>query len=443
VKQTKEEIMMVHNRFNYNQNQGEGASFKRDSSADSLTRKEESVSRSGRNGGNDGGAAAGGGGGAAAGKSGFTIAKIIAIVALVLALIAMGLSIYCTLLWWDWPWVFTAPALVLAIAALIFAFAFKGHDEAVLCCAAIGAILALAALIWCSVEIVWCNSYQGRLDVVFGGSGGSGGSSGSGTKSLSLLFQLDEKKTELEKQEFMHSKGHLCKGRCYDWSYEKAKLAREIDCKRKVEKWFKDKYLKGGKISHCTSEAVYKGVDTYESSPIHLSHKDIVEGNKFRYPKDSLTHSEKILQETLDTFCAKFDVGKYLERRKECDDHLKNEFKPTCKKEYGGFVFEKGDEEAITKNRDACKLAEDNYIDAKLRGGTNGWPHSISPLSAYFASGVEVKCKMDPTDPRPSWTKVYFKNPKVEDCTPKELSDEDVPYDFFCKVPLKKKGNNP
>ena len=54
----------------------------------------------GRNNDDGGGAAAGGGGGGGGGgaaKSGFTIPKIIALVAAIFTLVALGLSIYCTL----------------------------------------------------------------------------------------------------------------------------------------------------------------------------------------------------------------------------------------------------------------------------------------------------------------------------------------------------------
>jgi len=450
--------MMVHNRFNFNQNQGEGASFKRDSSADSLTRKEESVSRSGHNGGNDGGAAAGGGGGAAAGKSGFTIAKIIAILALVLALIAMGLSIYCTLLWWDWPWVITAPALVLAIVALIFAFAFKGHDEAVLCCAAIGAILALAALIWCAVEIAWCKSYQGPLHKTISNtgsgtgtfldknlldqyefikSGGSGGGSSGGGSSGGGSSGGGGGGSELKALAFLYKNGHFCRGRIFDWSYKKEEMMLKTDCQRKYEKWYMDKYL--SKLSHCTATKIvddvsnvevdaYKGVDTYEQSPIHKTHADIVEGNKIRYPKNSLLHSEKELRNHLDKFCAKFDaeVDKFIEARKKCDDEVKEKLKPECKKKLGGMLYTTSEEEykKMKKDRSLCKFGEKESV------------YEWSKFKKAVGDGVTVQVPnphAKPGDPDQFEKKhVKFTKPKNEKRTPKEL-DETNNEDGFCK----------
>jgi len=352
---------MADYQFNFNQNQEEGVNENQGqglvrSSSDSVPR-EKSVSSSdhyGRNNDDGGGAAAGGGGGGGGGgaaKSGFTIPKIIALVAAIFTLVALGLSIYCTLLWWDWPWVLTAPALALVIVALVFAFVFKGHDEAVLVCAAIGIILALAAIIWCAVELAWCNSYQGQLfskDV---------------EKVVTEVIKIKPNKFEIMK--LKHQNGHICKGRCYDWSNRKERLTMEMDCNRKVEKWYLGKYL--DKMKHCKRSA-YEGVDSYSESPIYQSHEDIVKANKVQYGKGKIlgATADSARKDKLKEICDNFDdAKKFAKKIKKCEKKLKEKYAPKCYEKYGGFLFAKGEPgkndvwEKIKKS-DACKMKVDD-----------------------------------------------------------------------------------
>ena len=90
-----------------------------------------------------------------------------------------------------------------------------------------------------------------------------------------------------------------------------------IDCRRKQEKWFFDKYLteSTSKYSHCSSEGGYNGVDSYRNSPIWQTHWDIVEANKREYNDKT----KKSYQESMDNFCKDFDVSEFTKKRDKCD----------------------------------------------------------------------------------------------------------------------------
>jgi len=247
----------------------------------------------------------------------------------------------------------------LVIVALVFAFVFKGHDEAVLVCAAVGIILALAAIIWCAVELVWCISYQGPIFGNFGQPPSELGSQGSlRTSGIDYFLKLvtDPSNKANKKATIMettHKYGHICKGRCYDWSYRKEILTMRMDCRRKVEKWYLGKFL--DKMKYCNTEA-YDGVDTYSASPIYQSHQDIVDGNKVQYAKKSLSYTAR--KEALKEICDNFNVKKFIDKRKKCDNKLKKKLKPKCFEKFGGYFFEEGKKEKDLE-KDDCKLKID------------------------------------------------------------------------------------
>jgi len=362
---------MADYRLNFNENQGEGEPpVQRLLSSDSVPKdKDASLSdHAGQNnddGGGGGGAAAGGGGGGGAAKFKSTKPMIIALVADVLTAVASVLSCYCSYLWWDWPWVLTVPALALGIVACIMgafnAFGFKGHDEAVYVCAAITIILALAAIIWCAVEIAWCHSYQGSLysDEVDDAIG-------------DFSIKVDTFEEMISKHHYNMEYGHLCKGRCYDWSNRKELLTKKMDCDRKVEKWYLHKYL--DKMPNGCQTSAYLGVDSYSQSPIYQSHGDIVMANKVQYGKSESAEAEqKIRKEKLKDICDNFDgATKLAEKIKECEKKLKKSFKPKCFKEYGGFFFAKGRAVKEIEKKDECEMKVDGtkmYIYTM----TNSW----------------------------------------------------------------------
>jgi len=414
---------MADYQLNFNQNQEEGINENQGqglvrSSSDSVPR-EKSVSSSdhyGRNNDDGGDAAAGGGGGGGTAKSGFTITKIIALVAAIFTLVALGLSIYCTLLWWDWPWVLTAPALALVIVALVFAFVIKGHDEAVLVCAAIGIILALAAIIWCAVELVWCNSYQGELV--------------DGEKYILKTIGKDKK----VKGRIYHDNGHLCKGRCYDWSYRKEALKMAGDCRRKQEKWFSDKYLtkSTSKYSSCSSKGGYNGVDSYRDSPIWQTHEDIVVANK----KEFSSETKKSYQESMDNFCKDFDVSEFTKKRDKCDKKIKKDFEPKCfeNKGKGSILFGKGKKAKKLKEKDGCKseLGEDGTA-TKI----HAWEYSKYAIAmAMGRSGLP-----DLEVPKwPTMIEIGDKHFLANDMNKKE-HDDDKNFPGFCTKSTKSVNN--
>lgn len=322
------------------------ASVQRNSSSDTV-KKEKSPSSDV---GNDGGDGGGNDAAATKQKSGFTIPKIVTLVAAIFLLVALALNIWVTLLWWYWPWVITAPALVLVIVAVVFAFAIKGHDEAVLCCAGIGGVLALSALIWCAVELAWCHSYQGPLHTYDG--------------EVLSVSELTKKTTEIEliqdpylKAKTYSTYGKLCNGRCYDWAHRSAVRTMKIDCDRETEKWFRKKFFTAGQlqITRCDKSG-YEGVDSYHFSPIFQSHRDIVDRNKINYhPSSKSLSSADSLREALGKFCEKFDDAKFIEKRRKCDDKIEEKFKPKCIKEQGGWKYEKGKDSDEIDKLEACR----------------------------------------------------------------------------------------
>merc|ERR1719283_505663 len=139
-----------------------------------------------------------------------------------------------------------------------------------------------------------------------------------------------------------HENGYICQGRCYDWSYQKERLTMKMDCDRKVEKWYLNKYL--DKMSNGCQTSAYEGVDSYWESPIYQSHEDIVKANRVQYGKSGSAKAEqKIWKEKLKDFCDNFDGATELaEKINKCEKKLKKSFKPKCFKEYGGYFFAEG-----------------------------------------------------------------------------------------------------
>ena len=128
-----------------------------------------------------------------------------------------------------------------------------------------------------------------------------------------------------------------------------------IDCRRKQEKWFFDKYLteSTSKYSHCSSEGGYNGVDSYRNSPIWQTHWDIVEANKREYNDKT----KKSYQESMDNFCKDFDVSEFTKKRDKCDEKIEKNFEPKCfeNKGNGRMLFGKGEKAEKLKKKDGCK----------------------------------------------------------------------------------------
>jgi len=227
------------------------------------------------------------------------------------------------------------------IVAVVFAFAIKGHDEAVLCCAGIGGVLALSALIWCAVELAWCHSYQGPVHERPG---------------KTTVEDIEKKTDPYFKAKSYYEYRRFCHGRCYDWAYERARLTLEMDCKRESEKWFMDNFFTESQITITKFKTSgYAGVDSYKSSPIYESHSDVVDSNKYEYhPKSGVPGSASEYKADLDKFCAKFDDSKFIEKRDKCDKKIEEKFEPKCYKEYGKWMFAKGEKAVDIKKKDAC-----------------------------------------------------------------------------------------
>jgi len=278
-------------------------------------------------------------------KSSPELIKILVIVAAVLGLIALILSAWASYLWWHWPWCITAPGLSLAIAAIILVFACSDHEEAALCCACIAIILNACAFIWCAVEIGLCHSYQGPLQP---------------GNWHTVSKNIDSKKHDVDKAYEYYGYKYLCNGRCYDWGFEAEVLSKKMDCKREVEQWFIDKYLKD--FVSCTTSH-YPGVDTYIESPIYQTHVDRQMARHVEYAPNE----EKDLAKDLDDFCADYDDQKFVEKRNKCDQKLEDKFEPKCKPKYGGWLFTKGKFEEI-KKKDACEKEDDQHTDVYNEG---------------------------------------------------------------------------
>jgi len=328
------------------------------SSRQSSAREDKPASRSsthheeGSANGKEGGGGGGGGGGGAAKKK-FGVAQILAIVALIITLVAVGLSIWCSLLWWDWPFVITIPALSLALAAVVLAFVAPSHFDAILCCSVIGLIFGLAGLIWCAVEIGFCHSYQGPLANVEGMNVYI-------DKYDKFKEKLDKLKEDYIKAKYFHDNyGFKCNGECYDWWYRKEELILKAECQQASEKWFLDKQFKSVKDKICGFNQAYDHVDSYKDSPIYKTHEKIAENN-VQYPSSG-DYSKSSLKAELKKICAKFNVDKFVKQREKCDKKLKKKFDPGCWKEKNKFVFQKGKgcEDDPNSLPGGCKVLDD------------------------------------------------------------------------------------
>jgi len=325
-----------------------------------------------------GGGGGGGGAPASAASKWGKIAVYVAIVALVFCLIAFALSCYLIVLWWYWPLVLTVPALAVALVALFFAplcpgkkmpLFQPGHHEISLGFGAIGILFGLAGLIWCCVEIAWVHSYQG----VVGGGGGGGGDRQKRNKQNSVGSSYEA--------------GFTCRGQAFDWSYRSKALVMEHDCLVKDAKLKKEMQTKAGDLlnnaikgknplsprvrrSCCdggnSGWPSYKGVDSYEASPVFETHKIIVAKNKVTYMSTSLQNDAA--KAAMTTACTAFDtnIGKFFEARKKCDKALKK-MEPKCEKNKGGtgytYKLTKYDAAKVAK-KCATMLSESKYYKA-------------------------------------------------------------------------------
>jgi len=280
-------------------------------------------------------------------------ALIVAIFGLLFALAAIVPTVFCQLLWWYWVWTITAPALFLGFIGIILAAVKK--REAALCCAGFAIVLGLAAIVWGSFEIIQTQSYQGALAFETqtikyvkesGDSKDSGILSGNfGTEDFTVNASVVSSQDDaLMKAYHYHLFGRYCKGRAYDWGHRKTVIADEVKCRRKTEDWFIKKFVtvSGSRYEGCGTDHAFEGVDTYEDSPVYLTHKDTVDAKKYVYASKDL---KKENQKELDEFCKDFKVEKFKEDRDNCDKQIKSAFEPKCKKENGGQMFTKGFDE--------------------------------------------------------------------------------------------------
>jgi len=342
----------------------------------------EEGSANGKGGGGEGG----GGGGVA--KKKFGLPQDLAVGALIISLFAVGLSIWCSLLWWDWPFVITIPALSLALAAVVLAFVAPKHVDAILCCSVIGFIFGLAGLIWCAVEIGFCHSYQGPLKIKYD----------------EFKLKLDALPGEYTKAKHYYDEyGPKCNGECYDWWYQKEMFIMNAECKQASEKWFLDKHFKKGVgYGNCQFDDAYDSVDSYHASPIYLTHKAIADNNKV-YP-DSGLWSKSTLKAELKKICKDFDknVKKFLKNREKCDKKLKKNFEPKCVNDRHGIYFTKGKvgdqrdiDDCYKKEKEGtagCNNNNDNeyaqvYCDSKyVKVGAEFLPEGKADVTKSFST---------------------------------------------------------
>jgi len=262
---------------------------------------------------------------------------LLGVVALILALVALGLSIYLALLWWYWPLCLTVPAATLALVAIIIAFAVKNGNGAAVICAILGILLSIAAIGWCSADIHLCSSYQGVYpDRFYDGE----------KKQYQKPKEYDAEKvyflkgSALEKAAYYHSMGRYCKGECYDWSFRKDFLSTNYDCIQQKEEWMVDNLL-GKDCLSLTFKHKYKfkrpetpkverdngaRIDSYLDSPIVQTHYQMKKRQEVSLNEDD----QKQAEEDLDEFCADFNVDDFITERDDCDEKLKDKFEPEC-----------------------------------------------------------------------------------------------------------------
>jgi len=262
---------------------------------------------------------------------------LLGVVALILALVALGLSIYLALLWWYWPLCLTVPAATLALVAIIIAFAVKNGNGAAVICAILGILLSIAAIGWCSADIHLCSSYQGVYpDRFYDGE----------KKQYQKPKEYDAEKvyflkgSALEKAAYYHSMGRYCKGECYDWSFRKDFLSTNYDCIQQKEEWMVDNLL-GKDCLSLTFKHEYKfkrpetpkvepdngaRIDSYLDSPIVQTHYQMKKRQEVFLNEDD----QKQAEEDLDEFCADFNVDDFITERDACDEKLKDKFEPEC-----------------------------------------------------------------------------------------------------------------
>jgi len=301
-------------------------------------------------------------------KSGGGIApKITAIVALILTIIAVALSAVLTTYWWDWPWAVTTPALALSLTALILAF--LKFDSAALTAGVVGVILAIGAIVWCALELSWCSSYQGKLDMEW-----TAEALKKAMKNDFVEFETYGDKKVFKAKWFYEAetadKGgskstynpYMCSGRTFDWSYRKEAIILKHDCGVETAKAL---YNKEKEVKESTSEkARYDGVDSYEDSPIYQTHADISDRNEMFYTVPAKNRST--IKEALDKFCTKnFKVEAFLEARKKCDAALEKQFKPKCSVKYKTYAFSVGTMEELEK-LEACRLKKEGEMSQEL-----------------------------------------------------------------------------
>jgi len=298
----------------------------------------------------DGGKKGGGGG---SGKIG--LPQILAIVAIIITLIALVLAIYCALLWWFWPLVLAIPALTLAIVAIILAFVASSHIEAIIVCSALGIIFGFCGLVWGAVEIALCHSYQGHLRPTI--------------TYVNWLETADKIKDDYAKAEYFHSHAEeTCKGRCYDWFYQKQILGSQAACLKATQDYVKEYFLtKGGdysgKYGSCQFTQIGSGVDQYEASPIYRTHRDYYDGSRQVFAEGA--KDDKSSREIeLGKFCDKFDVTKFVEQREKCDAKLEKFGKFECRPDFATLVFKVKESkcEEIPKIKE-CKKEGIGYLD--------------------------------------------------------------------------------